>query len=404
MPKYSYTARDKKGEIHKGVMLASSEHDLALILKNQGLLLTSATIEKEGKVSTETLARIFGRISLREKVLFSRHIYVMIKSGLSLSKALGILAQQTSNKKFKKIIQNIKTDIEKGQSFATALAKHPKVFSPFYINMVRAGETSGKLEETMNHLADQLKKDYNLISKVRSATIYPITVLTTMLIVGTLMIVYVLPQLAEIFKEIKVELPLSTRIIIAISDIITNFGVFILLGILGLIVLFFVAIKSKTGKQFFHKLLLKLPLISPIVKKINLARFARTLSTLLISGVSIIKSFEIVSDILGNVYYKKFTHQATVGIKKGVKIVDVLEKDERLFPKLVTQMVAVGEETGTLDKILKDLADFYEADVTRTMDDLSSIIEPILLIILGIIVAIVAISVISPIYSLVQHF
>lgn len=348
-------------------------------------------------------AKIFGRISTKDKVMFARHTNVMLKAGLSLSQALKILIDQNPNPNFKKILQNIKIELEQGQSFAKSLAKYPRVFSSFFINIVKVGETSGKLEESLDHLAKKLQKDYELINKIRGAMMYPSIILAVMIIAILLIIIYVLPQLVDIFKEINVPLPWTTRTIITLSDIIQKFGLYILFGLVSVVGLFILAFRSKSGKMVFHRFSLKLPIIASILKEIDLAKFARTLNTLLISGVPIIKSFEITSEVVGNVLYKKAIFEATSFLKKGVRIIDILEKKPKLFPPLVCQMIAVGEETGSLDKILADLADFYEKEVTQTMDNLASIIEPILLIILGLGVAIIALSVFSPIYSLVEQ-
>lgn len=350
-----------------------------------------------------TFSKIFGRVSIKDKIMFARHTHVMLKAGLSLSRALEILAAQTASQKFKTILQNLKANLERGQSFAVSLAKYPKVFSSFFVNIVKVGETSGKLEESMDHLATKLKKDYELINKIRGAMMYPSIILLAMIAAVTLMIAYVLPQLTEIFKEIKVPLPWTTRAIIAFSDIIQGYGLYIFAGLILIVIVSILTFRSKTGKIVFHHIFLKLPVFAFILKEIDLAKFSRTLNTLLISGVPIVKAFEITSSVLGNVLYQKAVFDAASLLKKGIKIVDILEKEPKLFPPLVCQMIAVGEETGNLDEILEDLADFYEKEVTRTMDNLASIIEPILLIILGLGVAIIALSVFSPIYSLVEQ-
>lgn len=403
-PRFSYFARDKEGRMEKGELLATSERDLARKLRDQGLILTAATVDERKKTRLRSLLAIFFKISLKEKILFTRHLFVMIRAGLSISKALSILARQTTNKKFKRIIISLKEDIEKGKMLSSGLEKYPKVFSPLYINMVHVGEVGGKLEEVLNHLATQLKKERDLIVKVRSAMMYPVIVVTTIIIVVVFMLIYVLPQLVAIFKEVKAELPLTTRMIIAFSDFITNWGIFVAIGFVILFVLFIFLTRTEQGRKKLHFIYLITPILGPIVKQINLARFARTLHTLLVSGVDIVKSLEITSSVVRNNFYKKGVLEAAGKVKKGEKLVVILEENEKLFPPLVTQMIAVGEETGTVDLILKDLASFYEKEVARTMNDLASIIEPVLLVLLGLGVAIVALSIISPIYSLVEQF
>jgi type IV pilus assembly protein PilC len=358
---------------------------------------------KDKQPAFSTFAKLFGHISTKDKVMFARHLNVMLKAGLSLSQAFAVLIEQTPSQNFKKILENIKTELEQGQSFANSLAKYPKIFSPFFVSIVRVGETSGKLEESLEHLAKKLQKDYELINKIRGAMLYPSIILLAMVAAISLMIIYVLPQFVDIFKEINVPLPWTTRAIIAFYSIAKDFGLYFILGSLAFVILLVFAFRSKPGKIVFHRIFLKLPAIGSILKEIDLAKFSRTLNTLLLSGVPIVKSFEITSDVVANVLYKKAVFEAASFLKKGVKIVDILERNPKLFPPLVCQMTAVGEETGNLDEIFADLADFYEKEVSRTMDNLASIIEPILLIILGLGVAIIALSVVSPIYSLVEQ-
>lgn len=353
------------------------------------------------KSNFATFTKIFHPITTKDKVIFARHLNVMLKAGLALPQAMAILIEQNTNPNFKEILQNIKTQLEQGQSFAKSLAKYPKIFSPFFVNVIKVGEASGKLEETLEHLANKLQRDYELVNKIRSAMMYPVVILLVMIAAVALMMIYVLPQLVDIFKEINVPLPWTTKAIIAFSDIIQKFGLYISLGFFAFILLLVGAYRSNSGKIVFHRLFLKIPILTSILKQIDLAKFARTLHTLLLSGVAIIKSFEITSGVVSNVLYKRAIFETASSLKRGVKIVELLKKYPKLFPPLVCQMVAVGEETGNLDKILADLADFYEKEVTRTMDNLASIIEPVLLIILGLGVAFIALSVFSPIYSLV---
>jgi len=247
-----------------------------------------------------------------------------------------------------------------------------------------------------------MKKDSDLLSNIKSAMIYPVIILTLMIAVIIVMIIFVLPELANVFRDIQADLPLTTRMIIGFSDFISKYGIYVAIGIVLIGVIIYIILKSKEGRRKFHKLLLVIPILGINVKKVNLARFARTMSTLLTSGVPIVDTLKITGEVLGNSMYREAILAASDDIKKGLRIVEVLDKNKNLFPALVTQMVAVGEETGNLDSILKDVAEFYEADVTRTTENLSSIIEPILMITLGIGVAVMAIAIVSPIYSMME--
>lgn len=363
--------------------------------------LMTENIQNQKPSSFSTFKKLFDRVSAKDKIVFTRNMYTMIQSGLSLPHAFKIINQQTESPKFKNILETLKSDIERGKTFADALARYPKVFNAFYVNIVKVGEASGKLEECLKHLTNKLERDMELSNKIKSAMMYPIVVLTTMLIIIVLMIVFVLPELAAIFKEFNVPLPWTTRTLIAFSDLVSNYGIFMLIGVILFVIIFVMMFRSKSGRIIIHRISLRLPIFSPILKKMELSRFSRTLNTLIVSGVPIIRSFEITSSVLGNYLYQKSVMDATSLLKRGVKIVDILEKEPKLFPPFVSQMISVGEETGNLDQILSDVARFYEEEITRTMNNLASIIEPILLILLGIGVAIIALSVFSPIYSLI---
>lgn len=402
MPEFIYQARNKAGQAIKGKIQANNEEDLAGILDKKGLVLTES--EEAGKkvaFSFRNLLEKFGRVSLLNKITFTRNLQLMIKAGLSIVRALEILIKQTNNRKFKKIIIDIKNRVEQGKSFADSLAMYPKVFSPLYVSTIRMAELSGKLEEVLEELAIQMKKDRELINKVTGALIYPAIVLLTLLGVVILMFIFVLPQLVTTLKELEVDLPITTNILIAVSQVIIDYGLFFtIFMVAGIIGLFFYG-RSPSGRRNIHIILLKLPIAGEIIKRVNLARFARSESTLLKSGINIVKSLQITEDVMGNLIYKEAMQSAAKKIKRGLKLAGCLEEYGKIFPPLVTQMIVVGEETGTLDDILKELADFYETEVSRTMDNLSSIIEPVLMVILGIGVAIIAMAIISPIYSLV---
>ena len=405
MPKFIYTARNQGGHTKSGVLFANDKGGLADILRKQGLLLTSAEAEKDGKkVSLKKASSFFGKASMIDKILFTQNLQVMMRSGLSILRALDILISQTAKKGFRETITDIKGKVEKGTSLAASLEAHSKTFPPFYVSMVRVGEVSGKLEEVLKELAIKMKKDRDLIIKIRSAMMYPTVVLLTMLVVVVMMITMVLPQLTNIFKDFQVELPLSTKILISFSDFIQTFGLFVFIGLVIMTVLLVFASRTKAGKAKLHLFNIKMIIMGPIIKNINLARFSRTISTLLRSGVPIVEALSITSDVLGNVHYKQAVTEGVEKIKKGIRLAEILQENKKLFPPLVTQMIMVGEETGSLDSILEEIADFYEDKVTNTMKDLSSILEPVLMVLLGVAVGIVAVSIISPIYSLMEHF
>ena len=344
----------------------------------------------------------FSRVPLKERLFFVQHLGVMLKSGISLSIAIKTLSKQTENKYFKKVLSDIAEEVEKGKSFTEALTPHKKIFGELFISMVEAGELSGKLEEVLKQLHLQMKKDHKLISKVKGALTYPVVILAAMFGIGTFMIVFIIPKITSMFEEMGTELPLPTKILIGISDAIVNNGLLSLAIFIIVVGSFLKTIKTYKGKYIFQGLLLKMPIFSPIIKKINLARFARNISSLLKTDIMIIKTFQITANVLGNLHYREALLEMSQKIKQGEKLSDTINSHPELFTPVVAQMVAVGEETGELDNILIELAEFYEEEVDQVMENLPAIIEPLLILVLGVGVGGVAVAIIMPMYSITE--
>jgi len=342
----------------------------------------------------------FTRISLKDKLFFVQHLSLMLRSGISISTALKTLSSQSENLRFKQILADLSKKLEEGVSFSDALRNHDKIFSEMFVSMMEAGELSGKLEEVLREMYLQMKKEYALISKLKGPLTYPAVILMAMVGIGTFMLIFVVPKITAMFDDMDAELPMATKILISVSDALAENS--ILSGIIAIIVIysFLKTIKTEKGKFYFHLILLKTPVFGPIIKKINLARFARNISSLLKTDIMIIKAFEITSNVLGNVHYKKALLDMSQKIKKGKNINIVAAEYPNLFPPLVTQMIAVGEETGEIDSILLELAEFYEDEVNQIMENLPAIIEPLLILTLGLGVGGVAVAVIMPMYSL----
>ena len=339
-------------------------------------------------------------VPLAEKLFFIQHLGIMLKAGISLSTALKTLAKQTTNKRFARIIADISRNVEKGVSFTESLKPHEKIFGQLFINMIESGEISGKLEEVLKRLYLQFKKNHELVSKVKGALIYPIVILIAMSGIGTFMMIAVVPKITAMFKDFNAELPLATKLLIKFSDSLVANGLLYLVALIVVILTIVQLIKTKRGRYAFHGLLLKLPIFSPIIKKINLARFARTTSSLLKTDIMIIKSFQIAANVMGNVHYRDALMEMSDKIKKGGTINEVVANYPKLFPPVVAQMIAVGEDTGELDYILEELAEFYEGEIDQTMNNLPAIIEPILILVLGLVVGGMAVAVIMPMYAL----
>ena len=403
MPNFLYTAKNQKGEAKTGKLEAINEHELAATLRQEGLILISAeTTDDEKKFSFDIKKIVagFGHISLVERMMFTRHLAVMVKAGLSLNQALKTLAEQTKNPRFKRAIVRIEENVRQGKTFSESLAIFPRIFNNLYVNMVKVGETSGNLDEVLNNLAEQIRKDHDLISRIRGAMIYPAVIIITMVGIGVLMMIMVVPKLTEVFEELNVDLPLSTQVIIGISNFLQNHLIW---GIVILIAFFFLArlsLRNKAVKRVLHKIYLYTPILGPLLKKINSARFARTIGSLTESGVAIVKSLEITAGTLGNIHFKESLIACGQEVQKGKDLSKSLSNYKNLYTPMIIQMVRVGEQTGSLSSILKTLADFYEEEIDKTTKNLSSIIEPVIMIVVGAAIGFFAVSMIQPMYSM----
>lgn len=404
MPKFLYTAKNiQTGQALSGELVAEDEHDLATQLRGSGALLTSHHEVKEKKSAEIQFLANFRKVPLKEKMLFTRNLAVMVSSGLPVPRALHNLSVQTKNKRFSKILATVAEDLQAGMTLAESLGKHPGVFNELFVNMIAVGEVSGNLEEVLDILATQLEKDNELLSKVRGALVYPAVILAAMTGVGVLMLTYILPKITGVFEDMNVTLPATTRFIMALSDILINNWLLVLIGFVAIVFGIRSFARTEAGKSFFGKLYLLLPILGPIVVKVNCARFARIYSSLLSSGVPVTNALAIVERTLGNVHYKKAMKAATEEIQRGVNLSDVLLRFPKLFPVLVPQIIQVGEETGKTEMVLGRLATFYEEEVSQITKNMSSIIEPVLMIIIGGGVGFFAVAMLQPMYSVLEN-
>lgn len=342
-----------------------------------------------------------------EKIFFVDHLKIMIQAGLSLVEALSILEKETENRKFRNIIVKIKRDVEQGQSLSEVLEKYPKAFPPIYVKMVAAGEIGGKLEQSLEQIVIQMRKQHQLISSIRGAMIYPAVILFALLSVAVLMVTVVLPKLMTIFKDFDAELPLATRILISITDFMSNpLNLSIISAVLLVLIISFVMLlkKSHGFRRGVHNFNLHLFIFGPVIKKINLARFSMTLSSLLQSTVPIITAIEITGDTCSNIKYKESLYSCKARLEKGTQLSEILQEYPTLYPPMVSEMIMVGERTGETGHMLEQISDFYATEVDRTMKNFTTIIEPVIILVLGAAVAGMAVAVMMPMYSLVQNF
>jgi len=335
-----------------------------------------------------------------EKLFFVRNLCVMLKAGVPLLSALQTLGKQSVNKHFIEVISDTSKAIEKGKSFTEALKLNQDVFGELFINMVEAGEISGKLEGVLDQLYIQMKKHHELISKIKGALTYPAVVLFAMGGIGLFMMLVVVPQITSMLKDFNTELPLATKVIIGVSDFLANNSVLSLILVVLAIYLIIKIYKTTKGRYFFDLIFIKMPIFGKIIKKVNLAKFARTVSSLLKTDIMIIKSFQITANVVGNIHYRSAINDIGEKIKKGTPINEVVALYPNLFPPIVVQMISIGEQTGELDSILQELAEFYEEEVDTIMESLPSIIEPVLILVLGSAVGVMAVAIVMPMYSI----
>lgn len=400
MAEFIYTAKDSQGIPQTGNIQAFDERLAAGNLRKRGLIVIS--IKVKNPPSLGILSSIFSRVSFGEIVILTRQLATMISSGLVLSEAIDILEEQQTNKTLKRALADISADIKGGLTLAQALGKYPNIFPRLYINLVKSGEASGKLDAVLLQMADGLEKEREFRARVRGAMIYPVVVLSMMVIVVVIMMVFVIPKLISLYQQSNIELPLPTRILIFSSFLFTHFW-WVALLVLG-IGFWVVRRWSKTpeGNAFLGNISLKMPILGKVVTNVTLTNFNRTFGLLTSAGIPLLESISIVEDLSDNPIFKRTLRYAHTGVERGLPFSALLTSS--IFPKIVPQMVRVGEETGKVDEIFFKLADYFESESDHLLKNLTVAIEPIILVILGIGVAFLVISIILPIYKLTTSF
>lgn len=395
--KFLYQARNKAGDFKKGTVTAASQSKAEQLLTDNGLIIISL---KEQKVSwLDGLQNLSNRVGYKDLVLFSRQFSTLVGARVPIVQSLRILESQVSNKGLVNVTKSLVQSVESGDSLSSALARHPRIFGNIYVSLVRSGEASGKVAESLSYLADQLEKDYDLRSRVKSAMTYPAFVMSALVLVGILMFKFVLPNLVAVLKEQNAELPFVSKILIQFTDFFQVFWWVVILALVGLAVAARYYAHTRAGRYAWDKLKMNLPVIGQILEKIYLARFARNLATLVAGGIPIIQALRIISEIINNVIYRDILLDVAMQVTNGKSVGESLAKYKQ-FPPLVTQMVKVGEQTAQLDTILLKLATFYEKEVDAKVGMLSSLLEPIIMLILGLGVGILVAGVLLPIYNL----
>lgn len=399
---FKYKAIDAEKGATEGLIEAASEELAAGTLQERGLSIISIRKHSERQKSGGFLF-VFSRVKLKDLVIFSRQFSVMISANVALVQSLRILVDQTENITLKIIISEIADEVDGGLRLSDALAKRPKAFSDFYINVIRSGETSGKLDEVLNYLADEMEKDYDMMSKIRGAMIYPIFVLCGLGVVGVVMMIFVVPKLTGILTETGATLPIATRILIAVSGLMTNYWWLVLILIVGLGASFKFYVRKPIGKRQFDLLKLKLPVFGKLFQRIYLVRFTRSMNTLIVGGVTITKSLKIASEVVDNEIYKSLIEETSDAVEDGDSISSIFV-DSKQIPKMVSQMMSIGEKTGKLDVILGRITEFYAREINNIVANLMTLMEPIIMVIMGVAVGIMVAAIILPMYDLASQF
>ena len=401
MEKFEYKAKNKQGKTLKGIVEAPDEKQAANILRERELLVIWLKIKKENL--GETLKRtLFRKISLTDKVNFTRQLATMLNAGLRVTEALEILENQSSPA-MRKIVEEIRRDIEGGSDLSSSLGKHPDPFDPVYVALVKAGESAGVLEKVLGRLADNLEKQKEFQGKIKSAMIYPAIIILGMVAVAGIMIIFVIPKMTAIYEEFQAQLPLPTRILLSISRLVTFFWWLILVIIGGLIVGVRALLKNPTFRKQYDQVLFKLPIFGNIRQKSILTEFTRTLGLLVGTGILIVDALRILKGSLGSPIYQEAIEQVGKEVEKGLPLASALA-ETGVFPFVLPQMISVGEETGKLDEVLQRVSNYFQQESENAVKGLTSAMEPIIMIILGIGVAFLMISVIMPIYNLTSQF
>ncbi|MCE9541535.1 type II secretion system F family protein [Candidatus Kaiserbacteria bacterium] len=401
---FNYTAEKSDGEVYKGVAEVQDRFELYSLVRREGGKIISVEEDAGHNYwSIHYWNAKFSSIKEYDKILFCRNLGAMLSAGLSLARALSVLERQTKNPRLSSTISQIASDVRRGDTLHVSLGKFPKVFSRLMIAMVRAGEEGGDLPAALSVTSDQMERMYELKKKIRGAMLYPCIILVAIFGIGVVMMIAVVPTLANTFAEMNATLPTSTRIVIGISNFLVQYTVLALVGIIGVVFAVIAMMKTKAGRRAGDWLFLHLPSIGEMVKEVNAARTSRTLASLSASGVDILTSLEITREVVQNSFFQAVLAEAQADVSSGQPLSATFTRHEKLYPPFVGEMMAVGEETGSTADMLKRLASYYEEEVDRKTKDMSTIIEPFLMVFIGGAVGFFAVSMITPIYQLSEH-
>ncbi len=400
MAVYKYKARTKEGRMSTGTVEAVTEGEAAELLSEKGLIVLSLT-ETTLKKKKSLLQMNLSRVGQKDLVIFSRQLSVMIAATVPIVEALQILSQQTSNPDFSEKISQIADSVDGGMKLSSALSKHSNIFSHFYTSMVKSGETSGKLDEVLEYLADQMEKDYDLMSKIKGAMIYPLFIIFSMVAVGFLMMVFVMPKMTQMLTETGAELPFLTQVLMNVSSFMSTYWVLIIVLFVLAIILLKIWASSKLGRLAWDALKIKMPIFGNIYKKIYIVRFTRSLAVLIQGGVPITIGLKVTAEVVDNKAYQSIILDTVKEVEDGNSMATIFQHSD-LIPKMLSQMIILGEKTGKLDEVLNRLSGFYTREVDNLVLGLTALVEPIILIIMGVGVGGMVAAIIMPMFQVAQ--
>jgi type IV pilus assembly protein PilC len=401
MPQFQYVARDSRGQLINGKIESTNVTTAARLLRERGLVPTTISPARAGKATKKEVKGRWGRVRIFDLALFCRQTATMLRAGLTLTETLDILSEQSEKASLKVVVKNVQKDVEAGSSLTEAIARHPKVFNQFFISMIRAGEASGMLDTVLDQMASYFESVASIQRKIRSAIVYPAVVMVFAVCVTIFLLTGVVPVFAEIYQDAGAELPLPTKVILMVSAFLLKRWYVILIAIVVIFLAAFQWKRTPSGRRFFDTVKIKIPIFGTLFLKASLAKFARTFSTLMRSGVNVLTSLEIVAKTSGNILIEEEIFKARASIRSGESISQPLAESP-LFPPIVTRMISVGERTGALENMLNKIAEFYEDQVATTVAGLTAAIEPILIVIVGFMVGFIVIAMFLPMFKMWQ--
>lgn len=397
MAVFTYKARNQKGQIVEDSIESSSKKEVAVILRNQKLQVLTVR-EMKGSQSLVTRAR---SVSVVEKAIFCRYLSTMLKAGLPLAEAVEIMTKEAANRKMQHILRDLEYSLQRGQKISVAFSRYPEVFDPIFLTLTRAGEESGTLEEAFNYLSKMLMRNYELGQKVKGALLYPAVIVSAMIGVGIIMVTFVLPKMSKVFLRLNIKLPIATRLLLNISDFLGKNYIVVLVVTVILVIFLLILLHYHKTRRHLIRFAAKFPILRRLFDQLDFALFSRTLSTLLKSGVPILESIKVAVESLTQPKFSDLGKKLEEEIKKGRSLSDAISEDKKLFPPMMTQSINAGEKTGSLEIVLGELGDFYEQEVEHTLKNFTAILEPVVMLIIGVAVGAMVISIIAPIYNII---